>query len=54
MTIKPGYIEFKSQREINNNRREKTKKEYDALQKRVQNILRENHSIAHKATYKAN
>jgi hypothetical protein len=48
--LKSGVINFKSQREINEERQEKRKSKYRELQKNVQSILEKNYKIAQTVT----
>ncbi|WP_156488311.1 hypothetical protein [Fictibacillus phosphorivorans] len=46
MRPKSGVVEFKSQRQINEDRQRKTQAEYDRLKREVTRILRKNYKIA--------
>lgn len=51
---KSGYIEFRSQQDINKSRREKTNIAYKKLQKQIQSILDENQQIVQNVVNRTN
>ncbi|WP_306010099.1 hypothetical protein [Bacillus sp. MMSF_3328] len=49
-----GYVEFKSQQDINRSRREKTDHEYESLRRQIKKLMSENYKIVNSHEAKTN